>query len=390
MAGRTLQDFTLSDAESLALTLAKLALMEADLENDRSHTGRIVKREVVRRYCGLLENLLDMSASPEDVHELCWSKARELADELATAGGSSLTADLKDRLTTLGGDARRYVITSPRVAAASLSGVDLRRRALVLMIELAAFQPWPAGTDWDTDSRRKALFAFVDAMPAPVDHTLMREIDKKLSIAVRRLTRKEVDKKKVVVVVAGGAAVGVLTGGLAAPLIGSAVGGAMGLSGAAATSAGLALLGGGSVAAGGLGMAGGTAVIAGTAGVGAAGVGAAGTWLAGAPPTDVVVESAKLEVLFEYLLDREEASDELQRLVVTRLQEQISDLVTEINDLSTLVDGFRQASAERDELQVRLDEEIEKRRILEKVLEGFQRTLQQQPQLGDGGSDAAF
>jgi hypothetical protein len=48
---------------------------------------------------------------------------------------------------------------------------------------------------------------------------------------------------------------------VAAPAIGGAIGAYTGLSGAAATSHGLALLGGGSLAAGGLGMAGGTAVI---------------------------------------------------------------------------------------------------------------------------------
>lgn len=48
---------------------------------------------------------------------------------------------------------------------------------------------------------------------------------------------------------------------IAAPAIGGAIGAYTGLSGAAATSHGLALLGGGSLAAGGLGMAGGTAVI---------------------------------------------------------------------------------------------------------------------------------
>ncbi len=377
MAEHTLEDFALSEAESLALTLAKLALVETDLENDRSHTNRIVKREVIRRYCSLFEQLLEVPALSDDAHELPWSKARELAEELAVADGGSLSGRLRSSLAPLGEDARRYLITSPELAATSLGGVDQRRRAIVLMIELAAFQPWPESTDWNTGKRREALFAFVDAMPAPVDHELMREIDKALTVAVRRLSRREVDKRKVVAVVAGGAAVGVLTGGLAAPLIGGAVGGAMGLSGAAATSAGLALLGGGSVAAGGLGMAGGTAIIAGTAGVGAAGVGAAGTWLAGAPPTDVVVESAKLEVLFEYLLVREEKSDDLQRLVVTRLQEQISDLVTEINDLTSLVGGLKAASDERDELQVRLDEEIEKRRVLEKSLESFQQQVRQ-------------
>ena len=371
MAERTLEDFALSEAESLALTLAKLALMETDLENDRSHTNRTVKREIVRRYCSLFEQLLEIRAASDD-RELPWAKARELAEELPAAGDATLAEHLQATIAPLGDDARRYLLTSPKLAAAALGGVDQRRRAIVLMIELAAFQPWPDSTDWNTDQRREALFAFVDAMPAPVDQELMREIDKALTVAVRRLSRREVDKRKVVAVVAGGAAIGVLTGGLAAPLIGGAVGGAMGLGGAAATSAGLALLGGGSVAAGGLGMAGGTAIIAGTAGVGAAGVGAAGTWLAGARPTDVVVESAKLEVLFEYLLVREERSDDLQRLVVTRLQEQISDLVTEINDLTGLVGGLQDVSAERDELQKRLDEEVEKRRVLEKSLQGIE------------------
>lgn len=54
-----------------------------------------------------------------------------------------------------------------------------------------------------------------------------------------------------------------ITGGVAAPFIGTAIGGILGLSGAAATSAGLAFLGGGAIAAGGLGMAGGTAVLIG-------------------------------------------------------------------------------------------------------------------------------
>lgn len=69
----------------------------------------------------------------------------------------------------------------------------------------------------------------------------------------------------------------VVTGGLAAPAIGAAVGSTfMGLSGAAATSAGLAALGGGSLAAGGLGMAGGTALIQAVAG----GVGVLGAGIA--------------------------------------------------------------------------------------------------------------
>ncbi len=73
---------------------------------------------------------------------------------------------------------------------------------------------------------------------------------------------------------AGGAVVA-LTGGLAAPVLGGVVGSAfLGLSGAAATSAGLAFLGGGSLAAGGLGTAGGITLV--TTALGACGAGVAG------------------------------------------------------------------------------------------------------------------
>src|SRR5438105_1569824 len=84
---------------------------------------------------------------------------------------------------------------------------------------------------------------------------------------------------KKAVMIGGAAVVGgtvcFVTGGAAAPFVGGWIGSTfMGLSGAAATSAGLAALGGGSLAAGGLGMAGGTMVVAG--GAAAAGAGAMG------------------------------------------------------------------------------------------------------------------
>ncbi len=66
-----------------------------------------------------------------------------------------------------------------------------------------------------------------------------------------------------VIAVIGGAII-FFTGGTASPIVvwaGSSIGGAMGLSGAAAANAGLALLGGGSIASGGLGIAGGTALL---------------------------------------------------------------------------------------------------------------------------------
>lgn len=72
--------------------------------------------------------------------------------------------------------------------------------------------------------------------------------------------------KKIAIVAGGtigGAALIAVTGGLAAPAIGAMIGSGLGLglSGAAATSAGLAVLGGGALAAGGGGVAAGTAAI---------------------------------------------------------------------------------------------------------------------------------
>ena len=83
--------------------------------------------------------------------------------------------------------------------------------------------------------------------------------------------------------VVGGSALAFVTGGLAAPFVGTLIGTGMlgaGLTGAAATSAGLAALGGGSLAAGGGGMAAGAALVSGAAavfGAAAAGAGAAAT-----------------------------------------------------------------------------------------------------------------
>lgn len=367
-------EFTLSDDESLALTLAKLALTETDLEGDASHSDRMVKRTVIRRYCDLVMEQLDVPPCGDGNDELDWRSSRaEAVDVAARAGPDDLPAALRDVLAPLGADARRYVITSPDVALAALRAIEERRRALVLMIELAAFHPWPDGTKWEQEVRSVGLRQLVEGMTAPVDHELLEEIDRQLKASLRRLSRRELDKRKLAAIAVGGAAAGLLTGGLAAPLIGSAIGGAMGLSGAAATSAGLALLGGGAVAAGGLGVAGGTAIVAGVVGVSSAGMGAAGTWLKGARPNDVIVESAKLEVSFKYLLIREERSEELQRLVVERLQQQIAGLVTEINELTSIVAEQQGSNAERDELQVRLAEETEKRTVLERTLSDIQR-----------------
>jgi hypothetical protein len=90
-------------------------------------------------------------------------------------------------------------------------------------------------------------------------------------------------------------------GAFAAPFIGGIIGGFMGFSGAAAVSAGLAVLGGGAVAAGGFGMLGGTVVIA--AAFGAAGGG--GALLFAGEGGDLVARFAaiKSQAVFAHLVE---------------------------------------------------------------------------------------
>lgn len=365
-ADRVAQQFSLNETESLALSLAKLALMEADLEAESDCSDRVVKRDVIRRYADLLSSRLGTSGDNRE--DLDWLTARQLARSIT----ANTEADLPDRLQRsideYGADAARYIVTSPDVTKTAFSLIEQRQRALVLLVELIAFYPWPSGTKWGTKLREETLHSLVDGFSAPVDAQLVDEVDRRLASSIRQLRRQSLDSKKFAYIAVGGAVAGLLTGGLAAPVVGGAIGTSMGLSGAAASSAGLALLGGGAVSAGGFGIAGGTVVIAGAAGAGTAGLSAAGTWLRGAEPDEGVVESAKLDVLFEYVILRHEQADELQRLVVQNLQAQIDELAQEVNDLTASLQETQHASAERDRLAQLLHEEKEKRLVLERTL----------------------
>ena len=110
-----------------------------------------------------------------------------------------------------------------------------------------------------------------------LERETLLEIDERLRELTKKIRRLPRNWKRLVELGVSGAAVGALTGGLAAPAVGGTIGASMGLSGAAATNAGLALLGGGSLASGGLGMAGGTALIATAGGVAGGGIFAAGS-----------------------------------------------------------------------------------------------------------------
>lgn len=128
--------------------------------------------------------------------------------------------------------------------------------------------------------------------------------------------------------VAGAGALCFVTGGLAAPVVGSAIGSTfMGLSGAAATSAGLAALGGGSLAVGGAGMVGGTALVSGVAaGLGATGAGVGAVIHSGEKAKR---ENKDLTQKYQDVCKDEKAKQEIikkQQVQIDELRKQVKEL----------------------------------------------------------------
>jgi len=211
--------------------------------------------------------------------------------------------------------------------AASVFGghVERRSRAMLLVIELVAFQPWADGIGWVPTARRDALTAAAGHLTAlrPGD---LRAVMAEFDAVLRALARRNVRWSRVAAVSAAGLALGVASMGVAAPAIGAVVGGVLGLSGAAATSAGLAALGGGSVAAGGFGMAGGTVLLSGLGALGGAGAAAAGVRLTGWSGSQIVAAAVKLDVVARMVLVDAENDDAKARLVVEGLQARLDEV----------------------------------------------------------------
>jgi hypothetical protein len=118
----------------------------------------------------------------------------------------------------------------------------------------------------------------VDPLRSELEETLWQLLAGRTAALARHLSRSRARR---IALIGGGVAIGLVAGGLAAPVVGGALGGSMGLSGVAATNAGLAALGGGSLASGGFGIAGGTMLIQAMAAASGAGVAVGGGALAG-------------------------------------------------------------------------------------------------------------
>ena len=168
-------------------------------------------------------------------------------------------------------------LENPKPLLEAIQSLDAKQLLLESMIQLSF-------ADGVYDAReRVAIGAVLQGLEMSWGHLEQAEyhLTSCLKQDIQAVTNREkqdwnvMKALKIAALTVGGGAALAATGGLAAPLIGGAIGTTfLGLSGAAATSAGLALLGGGSLAAGGAGMAGGAALISAALGAGGAGMAA--------------------------------------------------------------------------------------------------------------------
>jgi len=245
-------------------------------------------------------------------------------------------------------------------SAAPVAGhVEGRRRSLVVLVHLISALLAAGVRSRSTEAiAREAAAALPGLRSSDADY-----VHRMFGDLRRRLARREIKWGRAAAVSAVGVGLGVVTMGVAAPVIGAFVGGSLlagGLTGAAATSAGLATLGGGSIAAGGFGVAGGTALLTGLGGLSGLGLGALGARLAGWGTGLVLADALRLAVLARILLRENEADDQLARRVVMTLKARLAQLSGAIDALKAKLDEAtadnRRLTKENEWLKAALDD----------------------------------
>ena len=229
-------------------------------------------------------------------------------------------------------------------------------QAALILSELALFHPWKS-EKVHPESRRIALKELAHSLEVP-------ESDLMVDYILDELVPKPHNVKKIVFVTLATAAGGLI----AAPHIGAAIGVyALGLTGAAATSAGLAALGFGSVAAGGFGMAGGTLIVGALTGA----VGGGTSLLASASnvKSNIELESIKLQISLNIMLILPRAASEANKIIET-INQHLSKLVVEINYLASerLVEGLKSKDEKNKALLKNMDNRLKTLRSEEKIL----------------------
>jgi hypothetical protein len=351
---RPLDDFKLSDEEALVLAAAKHWLMARDLKLEKNDKRRAAKRKATEQYRHLMRQTFALERSGEDVPD------PDPASIAARLQEPDWAPPFRHLLATCDDRAFISLLRDWDVVRAVLGTVGGRSRSVLLTVELLCFHPWPPKVGFTKGLPKKVLIDMAGAFGSPVGADYVREIDRDITKRTRVLALT-LNWKRIALVSVAGIALGAVTGGLGAAAVGTATGGTMGLSGAAAANAGLALLGGGSLAAGGMGVAGGTLVVTGAAGLGAgAAAGGAGAFHA-ISTGDVLIDMVKLDVLTKYVILREQAEPDKARTVVGLTEEgvrkaeaEVQRLRREVAKLSEVKDIAEAALKKIDELKEQL------------------------------------
>ncbi len=316
------EHFRLSADEDLLLTAWQYRMMQRDIAATK---GKALE--------------LKRSARDEFRNRVVEVMQSQTSDEFATVQTKALIADMKS------GRSRSETFQLLEDSPTELTDVvSSRSRAMLLLIDIYGFEPWP-GVNWTAPVRRAAMEEFRDALNPLRDEDLAA-VSNAYDAAVKALAAKNRRWSKVALFGAAGLGLGVLTVGLATPVVGAIYGSAiLGYSGAAAASAGLAALGGGSLAAGGLGMAGGTALIAGVGGAAGLSAGSAGAHLFGLTAGQVAADVIRLEVATQLVLRDVEGDNQAAKAVVLALREKMLTLRHQLVDLTRRIE---QLKSERD------------------------------------------
>lgn len=347
-APRDAAEVPLSLSEGVVLLTMQLVLLHRDLRVDPASRTSEIKSEVRER----LESdaLAHLAALPGDAPAWC----QDLAATVESLSRPQAVAHLESVPVVVGGH------------------VQSRARALLVLIELCAWEPWPDGVSWAARTRRDSLTYLAGYLPALASGDV-KAVTREFDAVIDQLRRRSIRWSRVAAVSVLGLGLGALTAGLAAPLIGAAVGGAAGLSGAAASSAGLAALGGGSVAAGGFGVAGGTALVIGIGGLSGVGVAATGARAAGWTSGQLVADTIKLDVITRLVILEAEGDDEKARRVVESLQARLADVTAKIRELAQQMRALAETNVrltkENEELREQLREQHRQAELTETVLE---------------------
>jgi hypothetical protein len=193
----------------------------------------------------------------------------------------------------------------------------------LLLIDLIFASPFaPYEIKSDEKEKEIGLQPLALALGVPISRYQSMCAARREAIKVHR----QVDWLRLGVISAGAIAICAAGGWLAAPMLGSAIGTAAGLSGAAAVAHGLALLGGGALAAGGAGMAGGVWLVAGVSAAVGGGLAGSSTLFFQLGAQAMRVEILKFEAVFKSVILTQQQATALAKQSIAELQQHLETL----------------------------------------------------------------